>query len=102
MTAFNNSIVSDYETFLREELQDREVAAEYLAAAIEGGSLEEFELALRTVADACGIGEELARLMVTEQGAKAFAKENIPMLISLVAILRSIGLTLTVKPLEQF
>jgi DNA-binding phage protein len=38
-----------YDDFLRDELEDKEVAAEYLSAALEEGSLELFLLALRNV-----------------------------------------------------
>ena len=98
MTIINSNVQSDYEAFLREELQDREAAAEYLAAAIEGGSLEEFELALQTVVDVYRVEDPLAKL--EQQGEKPVVlAQEIPLLVSLVSVLRSIGLTLTVKPL---
>ncbi len=39
----------DYAEFLNKELQDTEIAAEYLNAALESGSMDEFLVALRNV-----------------------------------------------------
>ncbi len=40
-----------YDEFLQKELQEPEMAAEYLSAALEEGSMDQFLLALRNVAD---------------------------------------------------
>ncbi|MFN8494466.1 MAG: hypothetical protein U0350_43095 [Caldilineaceae bacterium] len=42
----------NYDAFLIEELCDPELAAEYLLAAVEDGSVEQLLLALRAVAEA--------------------------------------------------
>ena len=55
----------DYEEFLFEQLQDPEMAAEYLSAAIEEGSTDEFLLALRDVAEAHGGGGVLSNLLTS-------------------------------------
>ncbi len=44
----------DYNELLFEQLQDPEIAAEYLSAAIEGGATDESLLALRNVTEAHG------------------------------------------------
>ncbi|MEO0455855.1 MAG: transcriptional regulator [Cyanobacteria bacterium P01_A01_bin.114] len=44
----------NYDDFLLEELRDTEIAAEYLSASIESGSMDEFLVALRNVASAHG------------------------------------------------
>ncbi len=91
-----------YDDLLIEELQDVEVAAEYLSTAIAGGSLEEFLTALRYVTMAHGGIGVLAEITQLNRQSlyKTLSDQGNPTLVSLMAILKAVGLTLTVKPIE--
>ncbi|MDJ0702494.1 MAG: putative addiction module antidote protein [Leptolyngbyaceae cyanobacterium MO_188.B28] len=93
----------DYDDFLLEELRDTETAAEYLSASIESGSMDEFLVALRNVANAhrgIGVLSEITTLN-RQSMYKMLSAEGNPTLGSLLTVLKAIGLTLTVKPVEQ-
>ncbi|NJN22166.1 MAG: putative addiction module antidote protein [Leptolyngbya sp. RL_3_1] len=93
----------NYDDFLWEELQDAEVAAEYLSASIDHGSMDEFLVALRNVANAHGGIGVLSEITALNRQSmyKMLSEEGNPTLISLMAVLKAIGLTLTVKPIES-
>lgn len=93
----------NYNDFLIQELQDPEVAAEYLSAAIASGVSEEFLLALRNVADAHGgIGVLSEITALNRQNLyRMLSEDGNPTLANLIAVLRTIGLTLTVKPIDS-
>ena len=87
-----------YRPELLKALQDPAEAAEYLNAALEENSNELFLLALRNVAEAHGmkklaedaqLNRESMYRMLSEQGNPQFA--------SLTAILRELGLKLSVE-----
>jgi DNA-binding phage protein len=46
-TGIKPVLTKSYDTFLTEELRDPELAAEYLSAAVEDGSVEQLLIALR-------------------------------------------------------
>lgn len=73
----------DYDTYLREQLRDPELAAEYLTAALEEDRPEHFVLALRNVSAAHGGRNDVA---------------DDPTLESLVSVLRALGLRLALSP----
>lgn len=89
-----------YDDFLRDELRDPELSAEYLSAALEGGSMDEFLLALRNVADAHGglgflseitdLNRQSMYRMLSEQGN--------PTLSNLIKVLQTLGLDIVFKP----
>lgn len=92
----------EFDSFVREELKDTELAAEYLTAAIEAGSVDEFLLALRNVADAhggLGVLSEIADLN-RQNLYKMLSEDGNPTIESLVAILDSLGITLSFTPKE--
>lgn len=86
----------DYEEFLFEQLQDPEMAAEYLSAAIEEGSTDEFLLALRDVAEAHGGVGVLSNITDLNRQSmyKMLSEDGNPTLTSLLSVLRAVGVTI--------
>ncbi len=93
----------DYTDFLFEQLQDPEVAAEYLSAAIEEGSTNEFLLALRNVAEAHGGVGVLANITDLNRQSmyKMLSEDGNPTLSSLLTVLRAIGIGVKFTSAEQ-
>lgn len=93
----------DYTEFLTEQLQDPDMAAEYLSAAIEDGSTEEFLLALRDVAEAHGGVGVLSNITdLNRQGMyKMLSEDGNPTFTSLLSVLRAVGLTIKFAPNEK-
>ncbi len=92
-----------YDEFLKRELQDPEMAAEYLSAAIEEGSMAQFLLALRTVAEAhggVGVLSEITELN-RQSMYKMLSDHGNPTLSSLLAILHAIGIDVTFRPIKS-
>ena len=89
-----------YDEFLNKELQDTEIAAEYLNAALESGSMDEFLIALRNVAQAQGgIGELSAITKLNRQNIYKMLSENgNPTLESLLTLLKAMGISLNFFP----
>lgn len=93
----------NYDDFLKKELQDTRVAAEYLNAACESGSLEEFLVALRNVAQAHGgLGELSTQTKLNRQSLyKMLSEDGNPTLGSLLPLLKAMGLSLTFSPSQK-
>lgn len=93
----------NYDDFLKKELEDTQTAAEYLSAALEGGSLEEFLVALRNVAQAHGgIGELAALTKLNRQSLyKMLSETGNPTLETLSNLLKVMGLRITFTPVEK-
>ena len=93
--------LSSYDEILRKELQDPEVAAEYLSDALEGGSMEQFLLALRNVAEARGGVSAVAEAAdLNRQGMyKILSEQGNPTLSSLWKILHAVGLDIAFRPI---
>jgi probable addiction module antidote protein len=86
----------NYDEFLKQELTDTSLAAEYLSSAIKDGSIDEFLLALRNVAEAHGgIGalSEIANLN-RQSMYKMLSEDGNPTLSSLLSVLKAIGINL--------
>lgn len=82
---------------------DPEFAAAYLDAVLEGGDQDEFLLALRRLSEACGGVQsvaERARLNPTTLYRTLSARGN-PELKSMRALLRAMGLRLSVEPIRR-
>lgn len=96
-------LTKSYDAFLLEQLRDPELAAEYLSAAAEEGSVEQLLIALRTVAEANGgLGAVADRTQLNRQAMyKALSSEGNPTLTTLLAILRAINVNLTFTPLHR-
>jgi len=92
-----------YDEFLREELRDPEVAAEYLSAALEEGSLDQFLLALRNVADAHGGVGVLSDITELNRQSmyRMLSERGNPTLVSLLAVLRALGIDIAFRPHEH-
>lgn len=99
-------VVSHHEREIEELREDRELAVEYLKAAMEsldkpeerGGGL----LALRAVAEAYGgLGAVAAQAGISRESLyRALSPKGNPTLKTLVAVLKTLGLRLTVTQLQ--
>lgn len=96
-------LTKSYDTFLTEELRDPELAAEYLSAAVEDGSVEQLLIALRAVAEVHGGISALADKTHLNRQAmyKALSAQGNPTLTTLLAILNAVGLNLTFTPARK-
>ena len=87
----------NFDDFVQEELRDSELAAEYLTASLEEGSIDEFLIALRNVADAhggLGVISDITELN-RQNLYKMLSEEGNPTLDSLITILNAIGIHLS-------
>lgn len=93
----------DYNEFLSEKLSDPEVAASYLSAAAESGTLDELLLALKSVADAHGGLGNIAEIadLNRQNMYKILSEDGNPTLRSLLAILKAIGIKINFEPDEK-
>jgi probable addiction module antidote protein len=83
---------------LRERLLDPEEAAAYLDAALEDGDQEVFLLALRDVAEARGLTVVAQQSNLNRENLyRMLSREGNPQLSSLNALLKSMGLRLTIE-----
>ena len=92
--------VKSYDEFLLQQLRDPELAAEYLSATIEDGTLADFLFALRNVAEAQGgLGAVADATHLNRQTMyRTLSSEGNPTLSTLLTILRAVGLHLAVTP----
>ena len=92
-----------YDAFLNEELRDPALAAAYLSASIEDGSVEQLLIALRAVAEAQGgVGLVADKTQLNRQAMyKILSVDGNPTLTTLLAIVNAIGLTLTFTPQQK-
>lgn len=92
-----------YDAFLRKELRDPELAAEYLSAAVQDKHLPGFLVALKNVAEAHGGIGILSQVTKLNRQAmyKMFSEQGNPTVASLVTVLNAIGLDLSFRPQEQ-
>lgn len=86
----------NYDDFLKQELTDATLAAEYLSSAIQDGSIDEFLLALRNVAEAHGgIGTLSEITNLNRQSMyKMLSEDGNPRLSSLITVLKAMGINL--------
>jgi len=94
------STTTDYAEFLRDQLQDPALVAEYLSASIDPSYPEQFLLALRNVADASGgLGAMSKATELNRQNLyRMLSDDGNPRLSSLVEILKALGLELAIRP----
>ncbi len=92
-----------YDEFLHQELREPEMAAEYLSAALEEGSVTQFLLALRNVAEAHGGVGVLSNITELNRQSmyKMLSERGNPTLSSLLAILHAIGIDVTFRPIRS-
>ncbi|MCC6220619.1 MAG: putative addiction module antidote protein [Deltaproteobacteria bacterium] len=92
-----------YDQFMITKLQDSELAAEYLSVALEQGSVNQFLIALRNVAEAHGgIGTLSDITDLNRQSMyKMLSEEGNPTLANLLAVLRALGISVKFTPSER-
>lgn len=92
--------VKSYDEFLLQQLRDPELAAEYLSATLEDGTLADFLFALHNVAEAHGgIGAVADAAHLNRQTMyRTLSSEGNPTLSTLLTILRAVGLNLSFTP----
>lgn len=92
-----------YDEFLKRELRDPNVAAEYLSTALEQGSIDQFLLALRNVAEAHGGLGVLAEITDLNRQSmyKMLSQRGNPTLSSLLTVLRAIGVDIAFRPIAR-
>lgn len=103
----HKSSISHHDTEIAELRGDRELAAEYLKAAME--SLDNPEdraaglLALRTVAEAYGgLGAVATEAGISRESLyRALSPKGNPTLKTLLAVLKTVGMRLSVEPENQ-
>ena len=93
----------NYDSFLMKELRDPELAAEYLSAAAEDGSVGQLLIALRAVAEAHGgMGALAEKTQLNRQAMyKALSAEGNPTLSTLLTILNAVELGVTFTPRQK-
>jgi probable addiction module antidote protein len=100
----NDAASRDHEQATIESLRaDPDFAAAYLDAVLDDGDQEEFLLALRRLSEACGGVQSVAakaRLNPTSLYRTLSAQGN-PELKSMRAVLRALGLRLSVEPIRR-
>jgi probable addiction module antidote protein len=99
-TMSTDAFSKSYDDYLRAELADPELAAAYLTAAAEDGSIEQFLIALRAVAEAHGgIGAVAEAAHLNRQTMyRTLSGEGNPTLSTLLAMLRVMKLNLAFTP----
>jgi probable addiction module antidote protein len=90
-----------YDEFLQGELRDPEVAAEYLSASLEAGSVDQFLVALRSVAEAHGGIGTLSEITDLNRQSmyRMLSEQGNPTLASLRTILRALGIDIAFRPI---
>ncbi len=92
-----------YDEFLQRELREPEMVAEYLSAALDEGSIAQFLLALRNVADAhggVGVLSDITQLN-RQTMYRMLSERGNPTLSSLLATLHAIGIDVTFRPIRS-
>jgi probable addiction module antidote protein len=90
-------ITTPYDEGLMASLKDPEEATAYLNAALEDGDQEVFLLALRDVAEARGIAKLAQDAQLNRENLyRMLSRQGNPQLTSLIALLKSMGLRLTI------
>lgn len=93
-----SEITVKYEDSLRSALADPQEAAAYLNAAMEDGDPAVFLLALHDVAEARGVAVAASQARPNQEGMnKTLSSAADSQLISLDALLRSLGLRLAIE-----
>lgn len=91
-------ITASYYEGLLDSLKDPEEATAYLNAALEDGDQEVFLLALRDVAEARGISKLAQDAQLNRENVyRMLSKQGNPQLMSLIALLKSMGLRLSIE-----
>ena len=93
-----SEITARYEDGLKAALTDPEEAAAYLNAALAENDQAVFLLALRDIAEARGFSQVAQQALLNRENLyRMLSSSGNPQLVSLNALLHSIGLRLTVE-----
>jgi len=93
-----STVTVPYVEGLRERLRNPVQAAAYLDAALEDGDPEVFLLALRDVAEARGLSAVAQESQLNRENLyRMLSRQGNPQLSSLSALLKSMGLRLSVQ-----
>lgn len=92
-----------YDSFLKKQLRDSEMAAEYLSTAVREGSLEGFLVALKSVAEAHGgIGTVAKVTNLNRQSMyRMFSERGNPTVSSLLTVLNALGIEISFTSQEK-
>lgn len=83
-------------------LDDAEMIADYLDVALEDGDPALIAKALGSIARSKGMTEIAKKTGITREGLyKALSADGDPKLSTFIGVLKSLGLRLSVKPLEE-
>jgi probable addiction module antidote protein len=89
----------DFDPFLRQQLRDPALAAEYLSVSLHEGSTRQFLIALRNVAEARGGMTGLSREADLNRQSlyRALSGNGNPTLSSLLQVLGALGMRLAIE-----
>lgn len=92
-----------YDAFLKKQLRDPEMAAEYLSAAVREGTLEGFLVALKGVAEAHGGIGNIAKVTKLNRQSmyRMFSERGNPTVSSLLTVLNALGIEISFTSQEK-
>ena len=93
----------NYDVFLKKQLRDPEMAAEYLSASVRERSLEGFLIALKGVAEAHGGIGTIAKVTNLNRQSmyKMFSERGNPTVSSLFTVLDALGIDISFASQEK-
>lgn len=93
-----SEITASYHEGLLKNLQDPDEATAYLNAALEDGDQEVFLLALRDVAESWGFARIAQDTQLNRENLyRMLSRQGNPQLASLMALLKSMGMRLSIE-----
>lgn len=93
----------NYDVFLKKQLRDPEMAAEYLSASVRERSLEGFLVALKSVAEAHGGIGTIAKVTNLNRQSmyRMFSERGNPTVSSLLTVLDALGIEISFASQEK-
>ena len=87
----------NYDSSLKKQLQDPDMSAEYLSAAVREGSLEGFLIALKSVAEALGGIGTIAKVTNLNRQSmyRMFSERGNPTVSNLLTVLHALGIEIS-------
>ena len=87
----------NYDSFLKKQLQNPDMSAEYLSAAVREGSLEGFLIALKSVAEAHGGIGTIAKVTNLNRQSmyRMFSERGNPTVSNLLTVLHALGIEIS-------
>lgn len=92
-----------YDAFLKKQLRDPDMSAEYLSVVAQDGSLEEFLVALKNVAEAHGGIGVISKLTNLNRQSmyKMFSERGNPTVSSFFSVINALGLEISFTSQEK-